>query len=248
MGLSKIYTFGPTFRAENSNTTRHLAEFWMIEPEMAFYELEDNMALAQEFVQEVIKEVLQTSSKDLEFLASQEWVQPGHLDNLQAVSETKFARLDYTEAVSILEKSGKTFEYPVSWGIDLQSEHERFLTDEYVRGPVTVVNYPKDIKAFYMRLNDDGKTVRAMDVLIPRLGEIVGGSQREERYDVLLSKIRALGLDEAAYWWYLELRKFGTVPHSGFGLGFERLLMYITGMQNIRDVIAFPRFPGFAKF
>ncbi len=248
MGLSKIYTFGPTFRAENSNTTRHLAEFWMIEPEMAFYELEDNIELAQEFVQQVIKEVLQTSSKDLEFLASQEWVQPGHLDNLQAVSETKFARLDYTEAVSILEKSGKTFEYPVSWGIDLQSEHERFLTDEYVKGPVAVVNYPKDIKAFYMRLNDDGKTVRAMDLLVPRLGEIVGGSQREERYDVLLSKIRALGLDESAYWWYLELRKFGTVPHAGFGLGFERLLMYITGMQNIRDVIAFPRFPGFAKF
>jgi asparaginyl-tRNA synthetase len=248
MGLSKIYTFGPTFRAENSNTTRHLAEFWMIEPEMAFYELEDNIELAQEFVQQVIKEVLQTSSKDLEFLASQEWVQPGHLDNLQAVSETKFARLDYTEAVSILEKSGKAFEYPVTWGIDLQSEHERFLTDEYVKGPVAVVNYPKDIKAFYMRLNDDGKTVRAMDLLVPRLGEIVGGSQREERYDVLLSKIRALGLDESAYWWYLELRKFGTVPHAGFGLGFERLLMYITGMQNIRDVIAFPRFPGFAKF
>ena len=248
MGLSKIYTFGPTFRAENSNTTRHLAEFWMIEPEMAFYELEDNMALAQEFVQEVIKEVLRTSAKDLEFLASQEWVQPGHLENLQAVSETKFARLDYTEAVSILEKSGKAFEYPVTWGIDLQSEHERFLTDEYVKGPVAVVNYPKDIKAFYMRLNDDGKTVRAMDLLVPRLGEIVGGSQREERYDVLLSKIRALGLDESAYWWYLELRKFGTVPHAGFGLGFERLLMYITGMQNIRDVIAFPRFPGFAKF
>jgi asparaginyl-tRNA synthetase len=248
MGLSKIYTFGPTFRAENSNTTRHLAEFWMIEPEMAFYELEDNMELAQEFVQEVIKEVLRTSAKDLEFLASQEWVQPGHLDNLQSVSETKFARIDYTEAVSILEKSAKAFEYPVTWGIDLQSEHERFLTDEYVKGPVTVVNYPKDIKAFYMRLNDDGRTVRAMDLLVPRLGEIVGGSQREERYDVLLSKIRALGLDEAAYWWYLELRKFGTVPHSGFGLGFERLLMYITGMQNIRDVIAFPRFPGFAKF
>jgi asparaginyl-tRNA synthetase len=248
MGLSKIYTFGPTFRAENSNTTRHLAEFWMIEPEMAFYELEDNIELAQEFVQQVIKEVLQTSSKDLEFLASQEWVQPGHLENLQAVSETKFARLDYTEAVSILEKSGKAFEYPVTWGIDLQSEHERFLTDEYVKGPVAVVNYPKDIKAFYMRLNDDGKTVRAMDLLVPRLGEIVGGSQREERYDVLLSKIRALGLDESAYWWYLELRKFGTVPHAGFGLGFERLLMYITGMQNIRDVIAFPRFPGFAKF
>jgi asparaginyl-tRNA synthetase len=220
----------------------------MIEPEMAFYELEDNMELAQECVQQVIREVLNTCAKDLEFLASQEWVQSGHLENLQSVSEAKFASLDYTEAISILEKSGKSFEYPVKWGIDLQSEHERFLTDEHVKGPVTVVNYPKDIKSFYMRLNEDGKTVRAMDVLVPRLGEIVGGSQREERHDVLLSKINEFGLDAAAYWWYLELRKFGSVPHSGFGLGFERLLMYITGMQNIRDVIAFPRFPGFAKF
>lgn len=248
MGVSKIYTFGPTFRAENSNTTRHLAEFWMIEPEMAFYELEDNMALAQEFVQAVIKEVLERCAPDLEFLAAQEWVQPGHLNNLRSVVESQFATLEYTEAISILEKSGKSFEFPVTWGIDLQSEHERYLTDEYVRGPVTVVNYPKEIKAFYMRLNSDEKTVRAMDVLVPRLGEIVGGSQREERHDVLLEKIRAMGLDESAYWWYLELRKFGTVPHSGFGLGFERLLMYVTGMQNIRDVIPFPRFPGFAKF
>jgi asparaginyl-tRNA synthetase len=248
MGVSKIYTFGPTFRAENSNTTRHLAEFWMIEPEMAFYELEDNMALAQEFVQAVIKEVLERCAPDLEFLAAQEWVQPGHLNNLRSVVESRFATLEYTEAISILEKSGKSFEFPVTWGIDLQSEHERYLTDEYVRGPVTVVNYPKEIKAFYMRLNSDEKTVRAMDVLVPRLGEIVGGSQREERHDVLLEKIRAMGLDESAYWWYLELRKFGTVPHSGFGLGFERLLMYVTGMQNIRDVIPFPRFPGFAKF
>jgi asparaginyl-tRNA synthetase len=247
-GLSKIYTFGPTFRAENSNTTRHLAEFWMIEPEMAFYQLEDNRQLAQEFVKSVIRELLSTCSKDLEFLASQEWVQPGHLENLMAVSESQFACIDYTEAISILEKSSKAFEYPVRWGIDLQSEHERFLTDEHVKGPVTVINYPKEIKAFYMRLNEDGKTVRAMDVLVPRLGEIIGGSQREERYDVLLDKIRMQGLDEAAYWWYLELRKFGTVPHSGFGLGFERLLMYVTGMQNIRDVIPFPRFPGFAKF
>ncbi len=248
MGVSKIYTFGPTFRAENSNTTRHLAEFWMIEPEMAFYELEDNMALAQDFVQAVIRELLEKCPKELEFLASQEWAQPGHVENLQAVVESKFTHLDYTEAISILQRSGKSFEYPVSWGIDLQSEHERYLTDEHVKGPVTVVNYPKEIKAFYMRLNEDGKTVRAMDVLVPRLGEIVGGSQREERHDVLLEKIRAMGLDESAYWWYLELRKFGTVPHSGFGLGFERLLMYVTGMQNIRDVIPFPRFPGFAKF
>jgi asparaginyl-tRNA synthetase len=247
-GLSKIYTFGPTFRAENSNTTRHLAEFWMIEPEMAFYQLEDNRQLAQDFVKSVIRELLTTCSKDLEFLASQEWVQPGHLENLRVVSESEFACIDYTEAISILEKSGRSFEYPVRWGIDLQSEHERFLTDEHVKGPVTVINYPKEIKAFYMRLNEDGKTVRAMDVLVPRLGEIIGGSQREERYGVLLEKIRGQGLDEAAYWWYLELRKFGTVPHSGFGLGFERLLMYVTGMQNIRDVIPFPRFPGFAKF
>jgi asparaginyl-tRNA synthetase len=248
LGLSKIYTFGPTFRAENSNTSRHLAEFWMIEPEMAFYELEDNAELAQEFLQYVMKDLLQNCAKEIEFLASQEWMQPGHIENLQSVCESQFSRLDYTDAIAILERSGKTFEFPVSWGIDLQSEHERFLTDEYAKGPVTVVNYPKDIKAFYMRMNDDGKTVRAMDVLVPRLGEIIGGSQREERYDVLLSKIRGQGLDEAAYWWYLELRKFGSVPHSGFGLGFERLLMYVTGMQNIRDVIPFPRFPGFAKF
>lgn len=248
MGLSKIYTFGPTFRAENSNTTRHLAEFWMIEPEMAFYELGDNMRLAQEFVQDVLKQVLAACPSELEFLASQEWVQPGHIENLQKVAETPFTCIDYTDAIRILEQSGKTFEYPVSWGIDLQSEHERFLTDEHVKGPVTVINYPKDIKAFYMRLNEDGKTVRAMDVLVPRLGEIIGGSQREERHDVLLEKIRAMGLDEKPYWWYLELRKFGTVPHAGFGLGFERLLMYLTGMTNIRDVIPFPRFPGFAKF
>jgi asparaginyl-tRNA synthetase len=248
MGLSKVYTFGPTFRAENSNTTRHLAEFWMIEPEMAFYELEDNMALAQDFVQVVISKLLNSCAADLEFLATQEWAQPGHLDNLRGVVESKFTRLDYTDAIGILEKSGRSFEFPVRWGIDLQSEHERFLTDEHFKGPVTVVNYPKDIKAFYMRMNDDGKTVRAMDVLVPRLGEIVGGSQREERHDVLLEKIRAMKLDEASYWWYLDLRKFGTVPHSGFGLGFERLLMYVTGMQNIRDVIPFPRFPGYAKF
>jgi asparaginyl-tRNA synthetase len=248
MGLSNIYTFGPTFRAENSNTTRHLAEFWMIEPEMAFYELEDNKLLAQEFVQDVLKQVLEASGPDLEFLAGQEWAQPGHLENLRRVAETPFTTMDYSDAIKVLEQSGRAFEYPVRWGIDLQSEHERFLTDEYVKGPVTVVNYPKDIKAFYMRLNEDGKTVRAMDVLVPRLGEIVGGSQREERHEVLLEKIRAMGLDEKVYWWYLELRKFGTVPHSGFGLGFERLLMYLTGMTNIRDVIAFPRFPGFAKF
>jgi asparaginyl-tRNA synthetase len=248
MGLSKIYTFGPTFRAENSNTVRHLAEFWMIEPEMAFYDLEDNMQLAQEFVQDVIRQVLHSCPDEIEFLASQEWVQPGHLDNLRTVVDAAFTRLDYTDAISILEKSGRAFEFPVKWGIDLQSEHERFLTDEHFKGPVTVVNYPKDIKAFYMRLNEDGKTVRAMDVLVPRLGEIVGGSQREERLDILVEKMKVLGLETEKYWWYLDLRRFGTVPHAGFGLGFERLLMYLTGMTNIRDVIPFPRFPGYAKF
>ncbi len=248
MGLSKIYTFGPTFRAENSNTTRHLAEFWMIEPEMAFYELADNIKLAQEFVQSVLKQVLETSADDIALLMEQDWIKPGHLENLTNVAQARFEQLSYTEAISILERSGRSFEFPVSWGIDLQAEHERYLTDEHVKGPVVVTDYPKEIKAFYMRLNEDDKTVRAMDLLVPRLGEIIGGSQREERYDVLLAKIRELGLDESTYWWYLELRKFGTVPHSGFGLGFERLLMYITGMQNIRDVIPFPRFPGFAKF
>jgi asparaginyl-tRNA synthetase len=246
--LSKIYTFGPTFRAENSNTTRHLAEFWMIEPEMAFYELPDNIVLAQDFVQEVMRRVLTSCSKELEFLGAQEWVQPGHVESLQRVVDARFETVEYSDAVALLERSGKSFEYPVRWGIDLQAEHERFLTDEYFKGPVTVINYPKEIKAFYMRLNDDGKTVRAMDLLVPRLGEIVGGSQREERHDVLLEKMRVMGLHEQAYWWYLELRKFGTVPHSGFGLGFERLLMYLTGMPNIRDVIPFPRFPRFAKF
>jgi asparaginyl-tRNA synthetase len=248
MGVSRVYTFGPTFRAENSNTTRHLAEFWMIEPEMAFYELQDNIELAQEFVKDVIRQVMASCLSELEFLASQEWVQAGHLETLHRVIEAPFTRVDYTEAVQILEKSGKEFEYPVKWGIDLQSEHERFLTDEYFKGPVSVVNYPKEIKPFYMRLNEDGKTVRAMDVLVPRLGEIVGGSQREERLSVLEEKMRASHLDVAKYWWYLDLRRFGTVPHSGFGLGFERLLMYLTGMTNIRDVIPFPRFPGYAKF
>jgi asparaginyl-tRNA synthetase len=247
-GLSRIYTFGPTFRAENSNTSRHLAEFWMIEPEMAFYDLEDNMHLAQTFVQSVIGDVLASCPSELEFLASQEWMQPGHLDTLRGVVSSQFTKIDYTEAISILEKSGKQFEYPVSWGIDLQSEHERFLTDDHFKGPVTVVNYPKEIKSFYMRLNDDGRTVRAMDVLVPRLGEIVGGSQREERAEVLTQKMKELGLEIDKYWWYLDLRRFGTVPHSGFGLGFERLLMYLTGMTNIRDVIPFPRFPGYAKF
>ena len=246
--LSKIYTFGPTFRAENSNTTRHLSEFWMIEPEMAFFDLEDNRALAEDFVRYVIKDILTHCADELEFLHQREWASKDNLAVLASVAESTFARLDYTDAISILERSGKKFEFPVQWGIDLQSEHERYLTDEHVKGPVVVVNYPKEIKAFYMRQNDDGKTVRAMDVLVPRLGEIIGGSQREERHDQLLARIRELKLPEQNYWWYLELRKFGTVPHAGFGLGFERLLMYVTGMTNIRDVIPFPRYPGYAQF
>lgn len=245
--VSKIYTFGPTFRAENSNTTRHLAEFWMIEPEMAFYELAENQALAQDFVIYLIKDVLRNCGEELSFLQERDWTSKDHIEVLQKVSESKFETIDYSDAIKILEQSKKTFEFPVSWGIDLQSEHERFLTDEHFKGPVTVVNYPKEIKAFYMRLNEDGKTVRAMDVLVPRLGEIIGGSQREERHDVLLEKMKAQGLDPKKYSWYLDLRRFGTVPHSGFGLGFERFLMYVTGMQNIRDVIPFPRYPGSAK-
>ena len=248
MALSKIYTFGPTFRAENSNTTRHLAEFWMIEPEMAFYDLNDNRQLATEFVQYVIKDILNTCEDEIAFFEQREWTPKDLRSTLNAVIEKPFEVIDYTDAITILEKCGKTFEYPVRWGIDLQSEHERFLTDEYIKGPAVVINYPKDIKAFYMRVNEDGKTVRAMDVLVPRLGEIIGGSQREERHDVLRDRIREMKLPEENYWWYLDLRRFGTAPHAGFGLGFERLLMYVTGMPNIRDVMPFPRHPGYAKF
>ncbi|MBN8548729.1 MAG: asparagine--tRNA ligase [Deltaproteobacteria bacterium] len=246
--LNKIYTFGPTFRAENSNTTRHLSEFWMIEPEMAFYNLQDNMQLAQDFIKYLIKWVLDTCQEEMQFFLEREWVAKDHVQNLEHVVNSQFTAMDYTEAIKVLEKSGKKFEFPVHWGMDLQSEHERYLTDEYVKGPMFVVNYPKDIKAFYMKVNDDGKTVRAMDTLVPRLGEIIGGSQREERHDVLLERIREMKLPEENYWWYLQLRKFGTVPHAGFGLGFERFLMYVTGMQNIRDVIPFPRYPGYSKF
>lgn len=246
--LGSVYTFGPTFRAENSNTVRHLSEFWMIEPEMAFYELEDNMRLAEDFIRYLIAHALENSKDELEFLHQREWVPQGLTAALESVAQTKFTILEYTEVIKILENSGRKFEYPVRWGIDLQAEHEKFITDEYVKGPAIVINYPKEIKAFYMRLNDDGKTVRAMDVLVPRLGEIIGGSQREERHDVLKQKILDMGLPLEPYWWYLELRKFGTVPHSGFGLGLERLLMYVTGIQNIRDVTPFPRYPGFAKF
>ena len=246
--ISKVYTFGPTFRAENSNTTRHLSEFWMIEPEMAFCDLQDNMSVAESFIKYMVRYVLDNCPEEMKFFQEREWTSDDHLDVLEKVASSTFERMDYTDAIVALEKSGKTFEYPVKWGIDLQSEHERWLTDEYVKGPVFVVNYPKDIKAFYMRLNEDGKTVRAMDCLIPRLGEVIGGSQREERLDHLTARMEQMGVPSETLWWYLELRKFGTVPHSGFGLGFERFLMYVTGMQNIRDVIPFPRHPGFAKF
>ena len=246
--LTNVYTFGPTFRAENSNTSRHLSEFWMIEPEMAFCDIEGNMHLGEEFIKYIIQYVLDKCASDIEFLQKREWCEDPLIDTLQSVVNSSFETLDYTEAISILEKSNEKFEFPVHWGMDLQAEHEKYLTDVHIKGPVFVINYPKEIKAFYMRLNEDGKTVRAMDMLVPRLGEIIGGSQREERYDVLLNKIKEAGLPEETYWWYLELRKYGTVPHAGFGLGFERFLMYVTGMQNIRDVIPFPRHPGYAKF
>jgi asparaginyl-tRNA synthetase len=220
----------------------------MIEPEMAFYNLSDNMQLTQDFIKYLIRWVLDRCQEEMQFFLEREWVAKDHVQNLESVANSNFAAIDYTEAIKILEKSGKKFEFPVHWGMDLQSEHERYLTDEHVKGPVFVVNYPKEIKAFYMKVNEDGKTVRAMDALVPKLGEIVGGSQREERHDVLLERIREMKLPEENYWWYLQLRKFGTVPHAGFGLGFERFLMYVTGMQNIRDVIPFPRFPGYSKF
>jgi asparaginyl-tRNA synthetase len=244
--LGKIYTFGPTFRAENSNTARHLAEFWMIEPEMAFYELEDNMALAEAFLKRIIKDALEQCPDDMQFF--KERIEPTILDTLKGVLNSSFLRLPYTEAVEILEKSGEKWEFPVSWGKDLQAEHERYLTEKKFKCPVILYNYPKTIKPFYMRVNDDGKTVRAMDVLVPGVGEIIGGSQREERLDVLESRMKEQGLDLDAYWWYRELRKYGTVPHSGFGLGLERVLLFLTGMQNIRDVIPFPRTPGSAEF
>jgi asparaginyl-tRNA synthetase len=246
--ISKIYTFGPTFRAENSNTTRHLSEFWMIEPEMAFYDLHDNMQLAEDFVRYMLRYVLDNCPEEMKFFQEREWTTDDHIEVLEKVANSKFEMLDYTDAIKILEKATKKFEFPVKWGIDLQSEHERYLTDEYIKGPVFVVNYPKDIKAFYMRQNEDGKTVRAMDCLVPRLGEVIGGSQREERLDLLKARIEQMNIPAENLWWYLELRKFGTVPHAGFGLGFERFLMYATGMQNIRDVTPFPRHPGFAKF
>jgi asparaginyl-tRNA synthetase len=246
LAFSKVYTFGPTFRAENSNTPRHLAEFWMIEPEMAFYELPDNMRLAEEFLKYIIRYVLDHCREDLEFF--NERIEKTVLSTLEHVAESSFGHITYTEAVQELKKSGRAWEFPVEWGNDLQTEHERFLSEEIFKKPVIVTDYPKDIKPFYMRLNDDDRTVRAMDVLVPRVGEIIGGSQREDRFNVLLQRLRASGLDEQAYWWYLDLRRFGSVPHSGFGLGLERIMMYLTGLKNIRDVIPFPRTPGNADF
>ncbi len=244
--LKNVYTFGPTFRAENSNTSRHLAEFWMIEPEMAFCSLEGNMSTAEEFLKYILSYTMETCAEDMEFF--DKFIQKGLLESLNHVKETSFTHITYTEAVRELEKASAQFDFPVSWGKDLQSEHEKYLTEIVFKGPVIVTDYPKGIKAFYMKMNDDGKTVRAMDVLVPRLGEIIGGSERENNYAKLLSRLHEMHLDEKDYWWYLDLRKYGSVPHSGFGLGFERIIQYVTGMQNIRDVIPFPRTVKTADF
>ena len=244
--LKDIYTFGPTFRAENSNTSRHLAEFWMIEPEMAFCNLEGNMEVAEKFLKYVLKYVLKHSSEDMNFF--NKFVQKGIIEDIKQVIESPFTHLTYTDAVDILLKADVKFEFPVEWGHDLQSEHERYLTEKVYNGPVILTDYPSGIKAFYMKSNDDGKTVRAMDILVPRLGEIIGGSERESDLEKLKARLIAQDLDPKDYWWYLELRQYGTVPHAGFGLGFERLVQYVTGMQNIRDVIPFPRTVGSADF
>jgi asparaginyl-tRNA synthetase len=243
--MSKVYTFGPTFRAENSNTSRHLAEFWMIEPEVAFADLNDNADLAEAFLKAIFSDVLERCPDDMAFFAQH--IDKQAVERLQAVIDKPFERMDYGEAIDILKASGQSFEFPVEWGLDLQSEHERFLTEQHVGGPVVVTNYPKEIKAFYMRENDDGKTVAAMDVLVPGVGEIIGGSQREERLDVLDAKLQAHDLSEDL-WWYRDLRRYGTVPHAGFGLGFERVVLYVTGMDNIRDISPFPRVPNNATF
>ena len=246
LAFRNVYTFGPTFRAENSNTARHASEFWMIEPEVAFADLEDNMELAEAMIKYIISYVLENAPEEMNFFNS--FVDKGLLDRLNHIVNSDFGRVTYTEAVELLKKSGKEFQYPVEWGIDLQTEHERFLTEEIFKKPVFVTDYPKDIKAFYMRLNDDGKTVAACDLLVPGVGEIIGGSQREERLDVLTARMNELGLKEEDYWWYLDLRKYGGVKHAGYGLGFERIIMYITGMINIRDVLPFPRTPKTAEF
>ena len=246
MGLTNVYTFGPTFRAENSNTPRHLAEFWMIEPEMAFCDIEGDMNLAEEFVREVISEIMDACAADIEFFDKR--IEPELLKTLNHVVSSGFERMTYTEAVDLLVKSNENWEFPVAWGSDLQSEHERWLTEKKVGRPVILTDYQKDIKAFYMKQNEDGKTVRAMDVLVPRIGELIGGSQREDRLAVLEARIDELHLPKEAYWWYLDLRRYGSAPHSGFGLGFERLMMYVTGMKNIRDVIPYHRSSGQADF
>ena len=246
LALGGIYTFGPTFRAENSNTPRHLAEFWMVEPEVAFNDINDNMDLAEDFIKSLVRYALENNMDDIQFL--NDMFDKELIDRLKFVIANDFVRLPYTEAIDILLKSGKKFEFPVKWGIDLQSEHERYLVENHFKRPVILTDYPKDIKAFYMKMNDDDKTVRAMDVLFPKIGEIIGGSEREESYDKLKKRIEELHIPEKDVWWYLETRKFGSAPHSGFGLGFERLLLFVTGMTNIRDVIPFPRTPQNAEF
>ena len=246
MALSKVYTFGPTFRAENSNTSRHLAEFWMIEPEIAFADLSDNAALAEALLKHIFKTVLDERADDMAFF--EERIEKGVIAKLQGIVDSDFARMDYTEAIRILEHAKQKFEFPVKWGIDLQSEHERYLSEKHTGKPVVLMNYPKEIKAFYMRANDDGKTVAAMDVLAPGIGEIIGGSQREERLDVLGARLAESNMDKEHYGWYLDLRRYGTVPHAGFGLGFERTVAYVTGLANVRDVIPFPRTPGNARY
>lgn len=244
--LSNIYTFGPTFRAENSNTARHAAEFWMIEPEMAFCDLQGDMDLGEEFIKAMARYAVEHCAEDLALFAK--FVDKGLNERLKFVVERPFVRVPYTDAIDILKKSGKKFDYPVDYGLNLQSEHERFLTEEHFKSPVTVFNYPREIKPFYMRLNDDGKTVTAMDVLVPGIGEVIGGSQREERLDQLMENLKTHKLRPEDYWWYVDLRRYGSVPHAGFGLGFERLLMFLTGVPNIRDVIPFARTPGNAEF
>ena len=246
LALSEIYTFGPTFRAENSNTSRHLSEFWMVEPEMAFYDLDDDMGLAEEFIKYLLADVLENCYEDMEFFNQR--IDKTILKTLQHILDNQFERLTYTDAIDRLQKSTETFTYSVEWGCALQAEHERYLSEKVFKKPIIVYNYPEKIKSFYMKLNEDGKTVRAMDVLLPKLGEIIGGSQREENYDILLKRLKDSNLDPEEYWWYLDLRRFGSAPHSGFGLGFERLVQFVTGMENIRDVIPFPRTPKHAQF
>jgi asparaginyl-tRNA synthetase len=246
MAFGNIYTFGPTFRAENSNTARHAAEFWMIEPEIAFADLNDNMQLAWDMIKFIINHVMDKCQAELAFF--NQFVDKGLLDRLTALRDADYAKVTYTEAIDVLLKSGAEFKYPVYWGVDLQTEHERYLTEQVYKKPIFLIDYPKDIKAFYMRLNDDGKTVAAMDLLVPGVGEIIGGSQREERLDVLKSRMAELNLSEEDYWWYLNLRKYGGTKHAGYGLGFERIIMYLTGVSNIRDVIPYPRTVGNAEY